>query len=79
MKCARIESKLRNIFSRSRFSPVTLEIWNIGHTLSKKKIKDYCRGKTYNTFVTVIMTVIVCVNVIVKTIVIVIIVSYQLT
>ena len=39
LKCARIESKLRNIFSRSRFSPVTLEIWNIGHTLRKKNTR----------------------------------------
>lgn len=28
---------MRNIFSRSRFSPVTLEIWNIGHILSGRR------------------------------------------
>lgn len=68
MKCARIESKLRNIFSRSRFSPVTLEIWNIGHTL-RKILQNYYRGKRYITFVTVIMIMIAYVNMIVIVIV----------
>ena len=33
-----VDSKFINIFSRSRFSPVTLETWKIGHILQKKKI-----------------------------------------
>ena len=37
LKWARIESKFKNIFNRSKFSPVTLEIWNIGQTLAKMK------------------------------------------
>ena len=68
LKCARIESKLRNIFSRSRFSPVTLEIWNIGHTL-RKILQNCYRGKRYITFVTAIMIVIAYVNMIVIVIV----------
>lgn len=30
------DSRLRNIFSRSMFSPVTLEIWKMGHILQKE-------------------------------------------
>lgn len=29
------ERRLRNILSRSMFSPVTFEIWKIGHILQK--------------------------------------------
>lgn len=72
MKCARIESKLRNIFNRSRFSPVTLEIWNIGHTL-RKNYKIITVGRNDVTFVIVIVIVNVIVIVIVIVIMIVIV------
>ena len=33
-----VDNKLRNIFNKGRFSPVTLETWKIGHNLSLTKL-----------------------------------------
>lgn len=39
----RVDNRLRNILSRSRFSPVTLDTWKIGHILKTENmyLKDF--------------------------------------
>ena len=38
--CIRAESRLRNILSSSRFSPVTLDTWKIGQTLNEERERE---------------------------------------
>lgn len=39
LKVVREERRFKNIFSKSMFSPVTFEIWNIGHILERRREK----------------------------------------
>lgn len=50
LKVVREERRFKNIFSKSMFSPVTFEIWNIGHILERRREKKREMMKKKNLF-----------------------------